>query len=585
MKCKPSGIQQEDFVPIFEHDQRSKLTTLICSITCLVFAVLEAWSQRQFINEDGVSYLDMSDAFLRHNWHLLINPIWSPLYPFLIGSVTWLTRPSALWEVPTVHIVNLAIFVAALASFEFFLRQAITVLRQQENLDDTDSTAPLPVWLWELLGYGLFAWSSVGMISAPRMLTPDLCVAIFVYLDAALLLRLRTSPKRFTTCLLLGLTLGLGYLAKAILFPMAFVLIAVAFLMIGKWKEALRPLAVTLLVFLAISAPLLVSMSERVGRFSYSEAGNINYVWHVDRFNPYSASASGPPANLKHPMIILHRNPNVFVFREPTAYTYPPRQDTEYWFAGIDAKRDLRKQIIAVGKNLTDFFADGHIMPMWLLIVAGLSVVLFSRNSDQRAKKIFRSSPLLISGIAAPGLYLLVHIEPRYVAPFFVLVLVGFFPGILLYDSRAAAKRSTVLTVAVSISVIAMTAFLVAYHLAGFPRAEDKQLNLFVHVGTALNNQQVQSGDDIAIIGDSSDGCRWARLARVRIVAQLLRGDVTNFWRSSPRKQAEVYDAFARAGAKAIVAENSPQAGHLSDWQRLDDSDYYVRVLSFSTNK
>jgi hypothetical protein len=124
------------------------------------------------------------------------------------------------------------------------------------------------------------------------------------------------------------------------------------------------------------------------------------------------------------------------------------------------------------------------------------------------------------------------------VAPFFVLVLVGLFPGILLHDSSAAAKRNTLVTVAVSACIFAATALLVAYHVAGFPRSETKQLNLFVQIATELNTQHVQPGDDIAIIGDSSDGCRWARLARVRIVAELLRGEVTDFWRSSPRKQA-----------------------------------------------
>ena len=217
---------EEKAVQTLGEDQRYKLTRLVCWIVCIGFALLEAWSQRQFINEDGISYLDMSDALLRHNWHLLINPIWSPLYPFLIGIVTWLTRPSAQWEVPLVHVLNFVIFLGALASFEFLLRQVISVLRRENGRGDADSAAPLPVWIWQLLGYSLFAWSTFGMLWAPRMVTPDLCVATFVYLDAGLVLSLRASSKRSRTGLLLGLTLGLGYLAKAILFPMAFLFMA-----------------------------------------------------------------------------------------------------------------------------------------------------------------------------------------------------------------------------------------------------------------------------------------------------------------------------------------------------------------------
>ena len=123
-------------------DQRYKLTRLLCWIVCVGFALLEAWSQRQFINEDGISYLDMSDVLLRHNWHLLINPIWSPLYPILIGVATWLTHPSAQWEVLTVHVLNFVIFLGALASFEFLLRRVICVLGRENGQRNADSAAP-----------------------------------------------------------------------------------------------------------------------------------------------------------------------------------------------------------------------------------------------------------------------------------------------------------------------------------------------------------------------------------------------------------------------------------------------------------
>jgi hypothetical protein len=573
MKGKFSDKQEEAQANV--QDRWSRLTILICRIICIGFALVETWSQLRFINEDGISYLDMSDALITHNWHLLINPIWSPLYPFLIGMVTWFVRPTAQWETPIVHALNFVIFVGALASFEFLLRQVIKVLRRADA-----STSPLPVWAWQLLGYSLFAWSTIGMIWVPRMVTPDLCVAAFVYLDAGLLLSLRDGTNHLRTSLWLGLTLGLGYLAKAILFPMAFVFMAVAFFIIGDWKKALRPLAVTFLLFCAISAPLLISMSMRVGRPSYSEAGNMNYVWHVNGFNPYlaSASASGPPTYLKHPMTMLHRGPDVFGFREPIAYTYPPRQDMEYWSAGANAAINPRDQLRAIGENLRVLFTDAHIMPMWGLIAGGLILLRMSPNASWRFKGL-RSWPLLVPGLAGPCLYLLISVEPRYVAPFLVMVFLGFFPGILLQNPKDVAKRTAISTVLIATSVMVLTALLVVYHLAGFPRGENGEV--YVQVGQSLNRAGVRPGEDVAIIGDSSDGCRWARVARVRIVAQILREDVANFWRvSSPREKAEVYDAFARAGAKAVVAEETPPSGKFADWQRLGDTHYYVHFLA-----
>jgi hypothetical protein len=589
MKAEFSDNQQKDG-RTFGEDRSYKLTMLLCWVVCIGFALIEAWSQRQFINEDGISYLDMSDWLLRHNWHLLVNPVWSPLYPILIGVVTWLVRPSAQWEVPLVHILNLVIFLAALAAFEFLLRRVIGAFRQESTQEEAGLAAPLPVWTWQLLAYSLFAWSTIGMIWGPRFVTPDLCVAMLVYLDCGLLFDLRTSTKRSRTCMMLGLTLGLGYLAKAVLFPMAFLFMLVAFFVIGEWRKAVRPLAIIFLVFCAVSAPLFIAMSKRVGRPSFSETGNLNYAWVVNRVGgaklaggPFFRPASGPPPGFKHPMTLLHTHPDVYGFREPLALTYPPRQDGGYWSAGASTVVDLRAQLRAMAKNLAFPFRYPHIDPMLGLIAVGLIFILISRNSLRRFNNVLRSWPLLVPGVAALGLYLLVWVEPRYVAPFLLLVLLGLFPGILLQNPRSAAKRVTISTVVIAITLTVLTGLLVAYHLAGFPRTEPSKGGLYVRVGTSLNKAGVPPEEEVGLIGDSSDGSRWARLARVRIVAQILREDTGDFWRiSNPREKAEVYDAFARFGAKAIVAEETPPSVGFGDWQRLGDTHYYVHLLALA---
>ena len=583
-----SSDNQEKARPTVGEDQRYKVTVLVCRIVCVGLALVEAWSQRRFINEDGISYLDMSDALIKHNWHLLINPIWSPLYPFLIGAAAWLTRPWAQWEVPFVHALNFVFFLGALASFEFFLRQVISVLRPANGQGHPEPGTPMPVWLWQLIGYSLFAWSTFGMISAPRMVTPDLCVAAFVYLDGGLLLSLRDSTRKSRTCLLLGLTLGVGYLAKAILFPMAFVFMAITFVVIGNWRKAVLPVAITFLAFCTVAAPLFIAMSKRVGRASYSEVGNLNYAWHVNHVNggkaaggPFFPAESGAPLYLKHPMTLLYNSPEVFDVREPLTWTYPPRQDMEYWSAGTNAIVIPRNQLQAIQSNLRIIFTDPHILPLSGLIMAGLILLLISPNAPQRFRIILRSWPLLIPGVIAPCLYVLVSVEPRYVAPFFVLVLLGLCPGILLQNPGGYAKRTAIGTVVVAACLMLLTTLLVVYHLAGFPHEENGEL--FAQVSKSLNEAGVGPGEKVGIIGDSSDGCRWARMARVRIVAQILREDAGDFSKiEDSRVKAGVYDAFARAGAKAVVAEQTLPSDRFPDWERLGDTHYYVHFLAVS---
>ncbi|MGC2639247.1 MAG: hypothetical protein WA294_18830 [Acidobacteriaceae bacterium] len=562
-------------------EQRSRRIALLCRTLCVVLALAETWSQRHFLNEDGVSYLDMSDWLLRHNWHLLVNPIWSPLYPMLIGIATWLTRPSAAWEIPLVHGVNFLIFLAALASFEFMLRSAVRVLGNIDERKASGRDTQGSLWLWQFVGYGLFAWSTFGMIWGPKMVTPDLLVAAFVYLDCGLVLRLRTASPRLQTAILLGMTLGFGYLAKAILFPMAFVFVVLALAAIGSWRRALLPLTATMVLFAAIAAPMVAAMSLRVGKLSYSEVGNLNYAWHVNDVTagkaaggPFFPAESGPPSYFKHPLILLNRHPEIYEFREPRVLTYPPRSDMQYWGAGTPVVFNLHNQFVAFAGGLKLLVRDSHILPLTALILLGMALVLIRPGG---VRTVAPSWPLLIPGVLGPFLYLLISVEPRYLAPFFVAILVGLFPAVLGRGSEPVNRRVAAWSSAIASLLLISAGLLVAYHAAGYPRQENG--DEFLEIGTSLNQAGIEPGVDIGIIGDSSDGSRWGRLARVHIVAQLLREDAPAFWPMKDREAQTIYAAFTRAGASAIVAEEAPVEMDPSQWKKLGNTNYYVHRL------
>jgi len=57
--------------------------------------------ERQYTDPDGISYLDMSDAVLRHNWHLLINPHWSPFLSILDRSINLVLSSVGLLGTPS----------------------------------------------------------------------------------------------------------------------------------------------------------------------------------------------------------------------------------------------------------------------------------------------------------------------------------------------------------------------------------------------------------------------------------------------------------------------------------------------------
>src|SRR5215213_1471863 len=162
--------------------------------------------QDQSMNEDGISYLDLGDAYLAGHWRP-INSVWSPLYPLILGTALRLARPSLQWEFTVVHLVNFGIYLLALICFEFFWRETRRALETAVRSDP--GKIILPEWAWWAFGHTLFIWSAVVLIRL-RTVTPDMVVAAIVYLAAGLLVRIGAARSRPTTHPAFGGLLCLG---------------------------------------------------------------------------------------------------------------------------------------------------------------------------------------------------------------------------------------------------------------------------------------------------------------------------------------------------------------------------------------
>jgi hypothetical protein len=202
----------------------------------------------------------------------------------------------------------------------------------------------------------------------------------FVFLDAGLVLKLRAGSKKFHTFLLLGFTLGLGYLAKAIMFPMACVFMGVAFLAGGGRRKAVLPSTAMLLVFSAMAAPLFIGISEAAGQPTFGESGTVNYALYVvgDRLPPFDFA--DPLPNLKHPVHRIYEHPSVYEFGQPFLPTYPLSFDHWYWYNGVKIQLNLRGQLQVIGESLTVFYAN-LVLPMWGLIAGFLILTVHEPES------------------------------------------------------------------------------------------------------------------------------------------------------------------------------------------------------------
>ena len=265
------------------------------------------------MNPDGVSYQDMGDQFWRGNWHAALNSYWSPLYGWTIGLILRIARPAMAWQYPVVHLLNFAILLAALFCFEFFWRE---LLAWREDKNRGVESEPF-VWA---LGYLLFAY--VHFVFHPlELVTPDLIVAALVYLASGWMLRFASGRMSAAYAGLLGVVLGVGYLAKTAMFSFAVVVLATMFAVACKRRAGKWLAGTALLGFLAISIPFIAALSWNAHRFTLGDSGKLNVAWLVNGAAPtddHSQSSISPVDPLRRTRKLLGW-PAVYEFSTPVA--------------------------------------------------------------------------------------------------------------------------------------------------------------------------------------------------------------------------------------------------------------------------
>jgi hypothetical protein len=312
-------------LPKYFSDISTAQIRMVLRLLAICLAAVQVWAAitSQSMNPDGISYLDIGDAYFRADWQNAINPVWSPFYSWLLGFVNFVFKPSMSWQFPTVHIVNFLIFLAALLSFEFMWGKIRASEAEQDFL-----TISGPLW-WTL-GYMLFIWISLSLIQIWSV-TPDMLMATFVFLAAGLVAQIRAGDHELPIFLQLGLVLGLGYLSKTFMFMIACVFLGITAYIVWQTKVSLSRFFFALATFLFISLPFILLISDKKGRFTIGEVGMLTYARYVNGV-PYPHWQGDPigKITLIHPSHIIYQAPPVYEFGDPIGGTYPISTDPSY---------------------------------------------------------------------------------------------------------------------------------------------------------------------------------------------------------------------------------------------------------------
>ena len=168
---------------------------------------------------DGISYMEIARQVAAGNWHALLNTYWSPGYPLVLAIGVKLFNPAPARELFMMRVIGWLSLLATLAAFEYFLR---AFLRLRDNFLAVDTTAgpPLiPDAQFRVLAYGLFFWCTTVLVPSSNE-HPDILVSPVYLLASAIAMDLLTFRRGFARYALLGAVLALGFVTKAILFPL-----------------------------------------------------------------------------------------------------------------------------------------------------------------------------------------------------------------------------------------------------------------------------------------------------------------------------------------------------------------------------
>jgi hypothetical protein len=527
---------------------------VVLTLAAIALGALRLATTLPIVNEDGVSYLDLADAWRRADWATAINAYWSPLYAWILAIALKMSGGTVGEELAAVHLANGILFFVAFGAFLLLLREIGPPAAFKESI-------------WLAIGGGLFFWTSLDLITVDDV-TPDMCAAALVYAAAWALVRARRSG-RMMAAVAVGVVCGLSYLARTMMLPVAMVFVALVGGRERSRTHRVKAAAAASAGLILVATPLIVAISVRLGRPSIGEAGRLNYAWFVNGARKYvhwhgEDPRLGVPA---HPTRSIHVEPEIFEFSDSRPVTYPPWFDPAAWHEGITPHFDARQQWEATRLNMHRYVELVEDYPGAIGLCIGLvAIVVVGRH---RTKPLDEAVAIAWPAVAALALYSVVYFEYRHVAPFIVLATLGALASVGSVKRAGWVANVASLVIAIGLGATIARSTRGATRRALAPATVSEQQV----VADALAEAGVARGAHVARIG-TTFGAYWARLAHAQISAEL--PDAPRFWAAPPDERQRALDALNNTGAAVIVAFHVPGSANAQGWRRIGASPHFL---------
>jgi hypothetical protein len=539
------------------------------------------------INSDVTSYFDLADQIQNRHWTWVVNGYWNPLYPALLAVARSVTHADVWHEMQAGRMLNVVTAIFVLLASVYFADSALRL-----SLSRTDPQAPEAGVARPPRGVVLLAavlitfWLIVRNLSVSTV-RPDLVLTFFLIIAFSAVCHIVRAAKMYHF-VLLGAAFALAYLTKSVAFPVFVFTVLVLAVMGVRRRRYIAGVGLAVVIFGIVAGPYIFALSRRVHHFSTGESGGDNYAWYVDgaaRFDQQageSATKGKAIDHLKHTSKELLINPPVYFYGDWMPGTEPQWFDPSYWNAGLTPHFALRPQISVLIGNV-EMLARVCISNIQIFIPLA---VLFFLGGRWLARDWGSSGfgPAALVAIALIGLYLIVLLEGRYVAPSFLVLVAGAI-AFAYIPARSSVR------VALSYSLLALFAALVFTDIQSWMRSAREQKEtegtslgaynreIWTAAQSLISDFGIKPGDTVACYGEGA--CRsdltWARLARanIRTEVHVEQDDAVKDWAQAQTNEA-FYPALRGTGAKVLVGRFGPGTSAPAPWRRLGRGDLFV---------
>lgn len=532
-----------------------------------VGGILQAWHSRGTLSPDLINYLALARVLLANGWNSSISGYWSPLYSWLLAVPMSSHLVTSGTELIWVHIINLGIFFAAMLCFHVYLNHAL-------RLAAIHVGPKLEAWarvetLWYFTACAIFLFAIFDWLPN-SVCTPDLLVASFFFLSTgffvSILCRDRTWPDHFV----LGAALALGYLAKAAAFPLAILFLVMLAVINRREKWGWAKCLVTVAAFALVAGPFLLTLSKKEGHPTFGESGRVNILMFSEGI-PAFWLGEAPANDTRSPDFErVCTEPPVYALKGTLPGTYLPSYEPSRWYAELVPRFNPRQELrnLLVGERIL----AGMVTAESDLVLGFVLLILLS-GTAKGLRSAFSWWFLWLPALCGTAMFLVVHLEERFISPFVIVGSVGLYTGVLISCSRKPRLAAKVLMALLVVQ--GCRAGMVV--LKGFGSTTISNTMFAEKIVTEIGRAGFPPGGRMAIIGNLGPSY-WHWMGQYSTVAEIpVSGTETFLWTAAANRLS-IYNCLARAGAQAVFVQTEYSRLLEHDWHRIE-GDLYMRML------